>query len=162
MTTTAQSFDTSLLDVYPQDGELLISFSNVGREIDRLFKQNQAERRIDADVTYSKALYKLHQTILDFKDDELEMDSESIEIACEFLEKLSRHLALLNAVSISADPEGKTVLRWKAKTKGVFSMSVGTNRVLYYASTVQGEDLHGKEFFDGEIPSAILAILAKI
>ncbi len=162
MTTNLQIPDTSLFDILIQN-DRFISFSKAGRAVEECVKQIQNEERlISAEVAYNQAIEKLHQTILEFMDDGLEMNAESVEIACEFLKKLSHQPNLLNDVSISADPEGKTVLRWKSKTSGVFSMSVGTNRVLYYASTLQGEDTHGREYFDDEIPSTILELLTKI
>jgi hypothetical protein len=160
MTADTQTLDTSLSRFHLQK-DRFISFSDAGRHIEESRIQNE-ERLISAKVSYNEAIGKLHQTILDFIDDELEMDSESTEIACEFLKKLSHHPNLLNAVSISADPEGKTVLRWKSEKKGVLSMSVGANRVLYYASTIEGNESHGKEFFDNEIPSAIWAIMQSL
>ncbi len=162
MTTNLQIPDTSLFDVLTQN-DRFISFSEAGRAVEAYVKQIQNEERLSrVEVAYNQAIEKLHQTILDFMDDGLEMNAESVEIACEFLKKLSHQPNLLNEVSISADADGKTVLRWKSKTSGVFSMSIGTNRVLYYASTLQGEDTHGKEYFNDEIPSAIWELLTKI
>jgi hypothetical protein len=111
---------------------------------------------------YLEVINTLNQTVIDFKEDGLEMNPKSVEIATEILKTLAPYPSLLKTVSISADPDGKTVLRWKSKTSGVFSMSIGTNRVLYYASTLQGEDTHGREYFNDEIPSTILEILMKI
>jgi hypothetical protein len=162
MTTNAQILDTSLFDSRIQNNRFT-SFSDEGRRVEEHIKQIQNEERlISAEVAYNQAIEKLHQTILEFMDDGLEMNAESVEIACEFLKKLSHQPHLLNDVSISADPDGKTVLRWKSKTSGVFSMSIGINREIYYASTLQGEDTHGREYFDDEIPSTIREILMKI
>ncbi|MFQ3597437.1 MAG: hypothetical protein SNJ55_03645 [Chloroherpetonaceae bacterium] len=150
------TLDTSLRELYANNFE--IPFSDAGKKVEQWKRDYEQRLGIEDEVAYNKAIEKLHQAILDFMDDGLEMNEESVEIACEFLRKLSHYPYLLNTVNISADPEGKTVLRWKSEKagkKGVFSMSIGKNRILYYASTIQGEEAHGKEFFDTDIPSAI-------
>ncbi len=158
MTSTAYQFlfDTSLHDFEEENSWIV--FSNAGKKDEQLKREYGQRLRTDDEIAYSKAIEKMHQTILDFADDGLEMDSESVKVACELLRILSHHHNLLEAVSISADPEGKVVLRWKSEKtekKGVLSMSIGKNRLLCYASTIQGEEKHGKEFFDTEIPSVI-------
>ena len=127
MTTNLQIPDTSLFDVLTQN-DRFISFSEAGRAVEAYVKQIQNEERLSrVEVAYNQAIEKLHQTILDFMDDGLEMNAESVEIACEFLKKLSHQPNLLNEVSISEDADGKTVVRWKSKNRCEFSMHNGKN-----------------------------------
>lgn len=39
-----------------------------------------------------------------------------------------------------------------------YFVSVDKNRLLYYASTIQGKETQGKEFFDADIPILIFHV----
>jgi len=67
-----------------------------------------------------------------------------------------------NLPEVSVDPDGEIVLEWYKAPRQVFSMSVGTNGELVYAGLFGSNKANGTEYFEDEIPKAILDNLKRV
>ena len=63
---------------------------------------------------------------------------------------------------ISVDPDGEVCFEWYKAPNQVFSVSFGPTGRLTYAGLFEGNDTHGTEVFEDEIPEPVLESIRRI
>ncbi len=87
------------------------------------------------------------------------VDVMTYATAVEFLMLLPMGIP---APEISVDPDGDIAFEWSRDRDTIFSVSVGSQRMLVYAARFGWATTHGTEPFEGEIPLAIRMNLYRI
>jgi hypothetical protein len=88
-----------------------------------------------------------------------EVDFHSFVNAVKFIKVLP--MSLLN-LEIGIDPDGEISLDWYGEGNSSVTISIGPNDELTFAARFGQARVHGVEFFEDEIPRAILELLSRL
>jgi hypothetical protein len=79
--------------------------------------------------------------------------------ACDFIDSLPLSCSL---PSIGVEPDGHLTFEWYRHTRWILSVSIGPERIIYYAALFGNNEHKGAEKFFDQIPQIILDLIQRV
>lgn len=86
------------------------------------------------------------------------VEIQTVHAAVEFLQALPSDIP---QPEVAADPEGLVNLEWHRARRWVLSVSIDSQRTVYYAAMFGSETVRGKEHFYREVSPTLLRLIRK-
>jgi len=141
--------------------------SNVARSVENALRDGRDH--LKKSVSLNPGLSEAYAELADIEEecamsgwdgyDAVPIHPLSVALARQFLEALPLGL---EAPTIGAEPDGQVTLEWYRTPGRIFSISLGPEGELHYASLFGASKRYGSEPFSGSIPEPVLALALKI